>query len=262
MEDFSKYNGEGTALRKAQLRMLDILIEVDKICRRHNITYWLDGGTCLGAVRHSGFIPWDDDLDIAVMRTDYKKLCNILKKELPDNLIFQDASTEKYYPCVFAKVRDKKSFLCDPAWNPKTKEQGLYIDIFPFERGNATLKKFIEFFYGRAFRRLHNFSTSKTEYIIALLMYPFSLLLVFFARISGKFTFKKSMINAYGTPVPRFYSHKYSSMLPVCTIIFEGQNFPAPANPDAYLRELYGDYMQIPPESQRIVHSTKIEFYD
>ena len=59
MEDYSKYNGEGTQLRKAQLCMLNILVEIDKICRKHNIPYWLDSGTLLGAVRHGGFIPWD-----------------------------------------------------------------------------------------------------------------------------------------------------------------------------------------------------------
>ena len=73
-EEFSKYNGEGTPLRMAQLRMLAILVEVDKICRKHNITYWLDYGTLLGAVRHKGFIPWDDDVDIAMPRPDYETL--------------------------------------------------------------------------------------------------------------------------------------------------------------------------------------------
>ena len=82
-EDFSKYNGEGTILRKAQLRMLDMLIEVDKICRKYNIQYWLDFGTLLGAVRHQGFIPWDDDLDICVLRKDYKRLRKVLIAELP-----------------------------------------------------------------------------------------------------------------------------------------------------------------------------------
>ena len=71
MEDLRKYNPEGSTLRKAQMRMTDILLIVDKICEKHNIPYFLDGGYLIGAVRHGGFIPWDDDLDIAVMREDF-----------------------------------------------------------------------------------------------------------------------------------------------------------------------------------------------
>ena len=78
-EDLSKYNPEGSILRRAQLRELEILIEVDKICRKHNIEYFLDWGTLLGAVRHGGFIPWDDDIDISVRRKDYSRLCKVLK---------------------------------------------------------------------------------------------------------------------------------------------------------------------------------------
>ena len=80
MEDFSKYNPEGSTLRKAQLRMLEILKEIDKICKKHHITYWLDGGTMLGCARHKGFIPWDDDLDIAVFEEDYERLLHILQQ--------------------------------------------------------------------------------------------------------------------------------------------------------------------------------------
>ena len=74
IEDFSVYNGENTELRKAQMRMLEILVHVSAICDTHAISYWIDYGTLLGAVRHKGFIPWDDDLDISVLKKDYKKL--------------------------------------------------------------------------------------------------------------------------------------------------------------------------------------------
>ena len=133
-EDFSKYNGEGTLLRKAQLRMLDILVEVDKICRKHKITYWLEGGTCLGAIRHQGFIPWDDDIDISVMRKDYKRLSRILKEELPENLVFQDETTEKKYPSKMAKVRDRHSYFEEQEVKLPLKEQGIFIDIFIIEK--------------------------------------------------------------------------------------------------------------------------------
>ena len=87
MEDFSRYNGENTKLRKAQLCMLDILIQFDKVCRNNNISYWLDGGTLLGAVRHQGFIPWDDDLDVCIQSKDYPKLREALIKELPKRYV-------------------------------------------------------------------------------------------------------------------------------------------------------------------------------
>ena len=84
MDDFSKFNGEGTVLRKAQMREVAILQEVDKICRKHDIKYWIDFGTLLGAVRHGGFIPWDDDLDISMLSSDYQKFMEVAPQELPD----------------------------------------------------------------------------------------------------------------------------------------------------------------------------------
>ena len=90
MEDFSQYNPEGSTLRKAQMRMLEMLVEVDTICRKHNIPYWIDFGTLLGAVRHKGFIPWDDDMDISVYEKDYNRLREVLVKELPETRVYQD----------------------------------------------------------------------------------------------------------------------------------------------------------------------------
>ena len=79
-----RYNPDGSLLRRQQLRMLDILVEVDRICKKHHIEYWLSSGTLIGALRHNGFIPWDDDLDIEMMRKDYLRLLEVLPKELPD----------------------------------------------------------------------------------------------------------------------------------------------------------------------------------
>ncbi|MDR2835049.1 MAG: LicD family protein [Bacteroidales bacterium] len=260
-EDLSAYNPEGSVLRKAQLRMLEILKTVDVICRKHNITYWLDGGTCLGAVRHQGFIPWDDDLDIAVMRKDYKRLCNILKKELPENLIFQDETTDKLYPLKFAKVRDKNSRMYDPLLSKNLKEQGIYIDIFPIEKGYEKIKTFIDFFYGRAFRRLHHHSGGKKEYFIALIMWPFACFLVYFFRSLIFLSSSDCLIYGYGVSTLKKYQLYKKDFIPTKSILFENHEFSAPANPDGYLKQLYGNYMQIPPKEKRRTHADKIEFF-
>ena len=261
-EDFSKYNGEGTVLRKAQLRMLEILIVVDKICKKHNISYWLDGGTCLGAVRHGGFIPWDDDIDIAVMRKDYYKLCAILKKELPDNLVFQDKTTDKNYPSLFAKVRDKHSCLREEYVKDRQfKEQGVFIDIFPIEKGVKRVKAFVDFFYRRAFRRLHGLAANKYELIIAGLMWIPSCCLVYVARFFNFLLPTNALIYAYGVTTLKHYQLNKKDFLPVKPIMFEGMIFMGPANSDAYLKRLYGDYMQVPPPEKRMSHATELEIW-
>ena len=89
-----KYNPDGSLLRRQQLRMLDILSEVDRICKKHDIPYWLSSGTLIGAMRHNGFIPWDDDLDIEMMRKDYLRLMKVLPKELPEWLVLQNDETD------------------------------------------------------------------------------------------------------------------------------------------------------------------------
>lgn len=106
-----KYNPDGSDLRKIQLRALEILKVVDLICKKHNIPYWLEGGALLGAVRHEGFIPWDDDIDIQILRKDYKKLLKILQKDLPDNLVVQSRETDEMYMDRMMKIRDLNSFV-------------------------------------------------------------------------------------------------------------------------------------------------------
>ena len=89
--------------------MLEMLIYFDGICRKNNLQYWLDFGTLLGAVRHGGFIPWDDDLDIAMLRKDAEKLYEILKKDNNDNFVLQCHSTDPHYYLLWNKIRDLKS---------------------------------------------------------------------------------------------------------------------------------------------------------
>ena len=131
MEDYSRYNGEGTALRKAQIREVEILIEIDRICRKHDIKYWINFGTLLGAVRHKGFIPWDDDLDICMLSKDYKKFLEIASDELPEWLFIQNKSTDPSYRRSICKVRDLNSFFVEQYDDFSAPyKKGIFIDIF------------------------------------------------------------------------------------------------------------------------------------
>ena len=92
-----------TVLRQSQLVMLRILKTVDSICKENNISYWLDSGTLLGAARHGGFIPWDDDIDIMMLREDYELFKEIAKKELPEDMFLQNQDTDIYYDMPWMK---------------------------------------------------------------------------------------------------------------------------------------------------------------
>ena len=132
MEDLSHYNPEGSVMRRAQMTMLEILNIFHEICTRHNIDYWLDWGTLLGARRHAGFIPWDDDLDVKILWKDRKRLISALEKELPDHLKLQTRKTDKKYYKFHPKIRDTKSRL----YNRRSdvyEYNGIFFDIFYLE---------------------------------------------------------------------------------------------------------------------------------
>lgn len=253
-----QYSPDGSVLRNAQLRMLDILKEVDEICRRYNLKYWLTCATLLGAVRHGGFVPWDDDLDIAMMRDDYLKLMEILPKELPDNLELQNDVTEPGYVYMYAKVRDKNSSIretCDV--NKRFKNQGLFIDIFPMEESSFALCRvaaplFNRMVFGVALNRGTDCALYKfNRFLLLKLVFPTFRALSVFAP-------KGRIHHTFGV---NFLQEKTREMVfPLSIVKFEGIEFCAPADPDAYLTKHFGDYMQLPKNIQP-VHAEEIKIW-
>lgn len=128
-----RYNPEGSLLRRHQLRMLEILKEIDRICQKHRIDYWLSSGTLLGAVRHGGFIPWDDDLDIEMERKDYLRLLQLLPEELNDAYLLQTHGTDPGFISTYAKIRDKYSAITEHEEDINYRYKGIFIDIFQME---------------------------------------------------------------------------------------------------------------------------------
>jgi lipopolysaccharide cholinephosphotransferase len=263
-EDFSKYNGKGTVLRKAQLRLLEMLVEVDKICKKHNITYWLDGGTALGAYRHKGFIPWDDDVDIAVMRKDYKKILKILQQELPDNLTLQNHKNEKHFHHLHSRVVDKYSLFDYGDRQPyrdKFKHKGLFLDILYVEKGNLQLKKIVDFMYITSFKIIRNLCRPNNIFF-KILAYP-----AFFASIPIVQTIRLFSFLLphdkliYGFGVSFNWEFRKSEIFPLKPILFEGRYFPGPNSPHKYLKRCFGNYMEFPPAQERKGHAEKIVIY-
>jgi len=263
-EDLSVYNPEGSELRKIQLKMLDILIEVSRIAEKYNIPYWLSGGTLLGAARHGGFIPWDDDIDIELLRHDQKKLLKILKKELPSDLYVQTPS-DKGYRLLFSKVRDKNSVVYEDDDDLNSfEEKGIYIDIFPEERSYKWMKTVVDFFVGRSYRRIKRGKPFYSiryfyEYSISLfILYPIGFVLMWIARAICYVLRPDNILHSYG--IGNTTNHNASYMFPLGKITFEGKIFSAPGNVDAYLTKQYGNYMAIPPKEKRAIHFLRVKY--
>mgnify|MGYP000796775772 CR=1 FL=1 len=118
-------------IRPLQLRILKNLLAIDKVCKEHNLRYYIMAGTMLGAVRHKGFIPWDDDLDIGMPRADYDLLMTNAKEWLPEPYEAVCAENDKEYPLPFAKIQDADTTLIERMHLKYL--GGVYIDVFPLD---------------------------------------------------------------------------------------------------------------------------------
>lgn len=246
-----------TNLRPLQEKLLGMLVEIDAICRRHQIDYWLDGGSILGAVRHGGFIPWDDDIDLAMRLEDLPRFMEIARKELPPHLYLVE---EKANGMPAPKIKDRNSFVVEKGdYMDTNEERGLFIDIFPMTDHPNIPPKWL-----KRLARMHCKSTyilrgrhpyswhSALQWIYFSMMRPltgFAWWLSCRLFGTGKRFANVPSSNIYGT------SHLREDIFPVKEIAFEGLRFLAPANPDGYLRNLYGDYMRIPPPEKRKSHA-------
>ena len=257
-----RFNPEGSLLRRQQIRMLEILLEVDRICKKHDIPYWLSSGTLIGAMRHDGFIPWDDDLDIEMMRKDYLRLMEVLPKELPEWLALQNSDTDPNYFYFYAKVRDRRSRMLEQnGYDRLWQEQGIYIDIFPMEQHPIWLHKLTEKTVGHMYK-IWRTSTDDAKAIKSVRrIFDFNNRFLFpcLRAIVPLFTLHSSLLTS-GMGIP-FHNPRYKEeIFPLTTHLFEGHQLSIPGNADAHLRRIYGDYMQLPNLEKLALHVGKLEF--
>lgn len=256
----ARFNPEGSPLRRQQMVMLEMLNVLDQICRKHDIPYFLYGGTLLGAFRHNGFIPWDDDLDVAMMRKDYKRLLQVLPTELPDNIVLQTNDTDRNYFLFVAKLRDKHSFLDEGRFDKVFKERGIFIDIFPLERLLPWTQRLRLQSVAYNFFRKGDGNESSMKKIRVLTWFNRHVsfpLLRCISRLSGT----KALMCDYGIPFHNIYDLR--DVFPLTTHVFEGVQFPVPGNSHHMLQTMFGNYMQLPDDLDHVYHHVeRLEFYD
>lgn len=247
-------------LRKCQQKELKILLEIDRICRKYGLCYWLDCGTLLGAVRHRGFIPWDDDVDVAMPLADYHRFLEVAPSELPSHLFLQTPQSDPAVNWAITKIRDLNSFYVEGRDDMQADYQkGLFVDIFPFtEYPNLPLPLISRLTKGicKSYCILHLQHYYSWRSFAEFFYFGGKYLLFrgLWALLSacckkGKYISNTVINNGYGI------AHTRDTIYPTGSIEFEGYSFCAPANPDRYLTDLYGDYMTIPPKEKRKIHA-------
>lgn len=260
-------------LRQLQLKELDILKEVKRICEKHNITYYLSSGTCLGAVRHNGFIPWDDDVDVMMPYNSYTHFLDIAPQELGKDFFLQNFLTDSHDYQGFTKIRMNDTAMILPNHTKWKVHQGIWIDIFPV----VYLKDYREFEKKKRLLSISNYlqmdsyfldnekefkQKLKAGYFLfrALLKTPLSF---------RQFLHKRLLTFIYSNRGgEQFFSEAWgtmSNLYPISVLegepayhIFEDDNYPLVPGYEKYLSETYGDYMSFPPESERKAHGNLV----
>lgn len=252
-------------LAKIHKVTLHILLAFDKVCRENDLTYFLDSGTALGAVRHGGFIPWDDDVDVGMPRKDYERFLEIAHEKLPEEFFLQIRETDPAYKRNAAKLRLKGTVFQEYDTLPYV-ENGFFIDIFPFDnipRNRCTAKIYINTlrFFNRINGTRGSYCKSRTRILrmfqkIVIIMPP-KLMEWLDEKCLNLCRLLENNNTGFITPFfwgmsfYQSYIFDAEKMFPVKDILFEGHSVRIMQNPDYYLRTMYGDYMQLPPVEKR-----------
>lgn len=262
-------------LDEAKKIMVDILVKVDEICTKHNIDYFIDWGTLLGAVRHKGFIPWDDDVDISMPRADFENFKKVAQEELGELYFMQTPETDKHYKYyhIPMKIRHTKSKYVEIVETGDEKfNQGIYIDVFPLDYyPTGSLNRKVQNIYKFLNERCVLLDRPFSEFSMQRkVIYPLVYILfkVFSDNTRNKIVNKLSKCgkrdeNKYwmGPDVYDWHVYSKDEIFPLKEIKFEGKTFKGPNKPHEMLTSMYGDYMKLPKEEDRFSHSANIEIF-
>lgn len=258
-----------------QKKQLELLKEFDRVCQENNLTYYANGGTCIGAIRHKGFIPWDDDIDVMMPRPDYEKLLKLQNPWSDKKYFFQTFRTDKHYLLNFAKLRDSSTTFIESYFKNVRQNHGVWIDIFPMD---GISKK------DKVYKKKKRYKCIRT-WVNVYLSYPYGLRRkihkrTFFKDIglnivaylffwTNLFQYRNKMINHWMKRIPyeeAVYVTNYCGNFPSKAYVrkewlgkpvrvpFEDTYINVPERYDDYLTFIFGDYMTPPPPEKCIGH--------
>lgn len=247
-------------IKELQAKLLEMIKDFDIFCSKNNLSYCLCGGNVLGAVRHKGFIPWDDDIDVQMSREDYNKLLAVFKDN--DKYTLQKDNID--YPLNFSKLRaNNTTFIEDIPYKKKYRKihQGVFIDIFPVDKvAKSKIKAKLQILssniliaqslFLRGYPNSHN--SLKKQIIMGLSVILFPIRKILYSYVT-KFNSQKDydyVCSFYGTTSPKIFQQKESFFLPFTKLQYEDTFLPVMNNYKEFLTDAYGDYMQLPSESQ------------
>lgn len=257
-------------LKELQEMELGILKSFHNFCEEHNLRYYLSGGTLLGAIRHKGFIPWDDDIDLCMPRPDYMKLVQILNDGQLDECHYLNTRyIDKDCPSSIIRICDNRTELNFTEYKIEYRI-GCWIDIFPLDGlEDNTTKRYLHFKKMRVAIDLFiccltKFGQKRRSKIVTILQYGLLPFLPFIRmigyrryldwidRIAKKCDYNTSeYVGVVGGRAVEREAMKKADMEPAILVDFEGGKFYTMKNYDEYLTNLYGDYMSLPPENER-----------
>lgn len=243
-------------MKKVWAKELEMLEEFQKVCKKYHLKWFLIGGSLIGAIRHNGFIPWDDDIDVAMLRDDYKKLLKIASKEFKDPFFFQTPYTDKIYR-GHAQLRYNGTTAILPEEINRTHHQGIFIDIFPFDEypdtkhgwnKQAYQVREIQCLYEDYFNNSFPTKTLKREHrraVIIVKIFGFKNIYRRYERICARFN--KRGGNGWVGNLSLVYGSRVQEKNLFNRIImhkFEYLSVPIPAEYDKLLKNKFGDYMK------------------
>ncbi len=260
---------EEETVKKIQKELLPLLYEIKRLCTKNNIPYFLCAGSALGAVRHKGFIPWDDDLDVGMLRSDYERFMEIADDELSEGfLLIAEERTPDYYVCHSKIFRNHTASVVRANSHLRI-HHGFYLDIFPFDVIPENAEQQDEFYWEQKNIRSYYTSMKKRKQYTG--RNPIKELIVnnkYYIRNlhSSKKICEKvhNIMSRYNCEDPRYIAdlcapynkklfYKYEDIFPTVEMEFEGDTYPVPGNYNTYLKTMYGDYMKLPPKDKRYV---------